>query len=324
MREEARPGRNCPLAYRYGAAALAAASAFETETLYVVGGLYGNRYALAAVLEAFADEPGERALIFNGDFHWFDRDPADFVQVNLAVLGHRATRGNVETELAAPSASAGCGCGYPESVADAEVERSNRILRRLRETARGLPADLAPLAALPMFAVANIGGVRVAAVHGDADSLAGWAFSQERLATPAGREAARAAFHAAGVRLFASSHTCLPVLQTFGTPRGPCAIVNNGAAGMPNFRATRYGLATRISLRRSRAATAYGTRVAGLYVDAMPLHFDAHAWAAHFLARWPAGSDAHASYYSRITGGPRYEPRQALRQDETSNAAAAA
>lgn len=323
MAEQARPGRSCPLAYRYGAAALRAAEAFQCETLYVAGGLYGNPFALDALLAQFATEPGESALLFNGDFHWFDTAAEDFVRVNRAVLGHRATRGNVETELATPSAAAGCGCGYPERVGDAEVERSNRIFERLRETASSVPAELARLAALPMFAVAQIGGVRLAAVHGDADSLAGWGFSQERLDTPAGRETARGAFRAAGVRVFASSHTCLPVLQTFDSVAGPCAIVNNGAAGMPNFRSARYGIATRISVRPSRAASAYGTRIAGVYVDALPLRFDAPAWAAHFLARWPAGSDAHASYFNRITDGPRYEPRQALRLNQPLQAAAA-
>lgn len=322
MGEQGRPGRSCPTGYRYGATALRSAAAFETETLYVVGGLYGNRYALDTVLEAFGEEPGERALLFNGDFHWFDSDSADFVRINREVLQHRATRGNVETELATPSAAAGCGCGYPEWVGDAEVERSNRILERLRETALSLPAELALLAALPMFAVARIGGVRVAAVHGDASSLAGWEFSQERLGMPAGLDAANAAFAAAAVRVFASSHTCLPVLQSFETASGPCAIVNNGAAGMPNFRATRYGLVTRISVRPTRAASAYGTRIDGLYVDALPLHFDAPAWAAHFLARWPAGSDAHASYFSRIVDGPRYVPRQALRLSQLLQVAA--
>ena len=324
MGEETRPGRSCPLAYRYGAAALRAAEAFQCETLYVAGGLYGNPFALDALLAQFAAEPGESALLFNGDFHWFDGAAEDFVRVNRAVLAHRATRGNVETELATPSAAAGCGCGYPQWVGDAEVERSNRILERLRATARSDPAELARLAGLPMFAVAQIGGVRVAAVHGDADSLAGWEFSQEHLDTPAGRENARAAFRTAGVRVFASSHTCLPVLQTFESVPGPCAIVNNGAAGMPNFRGTGYGIATRISVRPPRAARAYGTRISGVYVDALPLHFDAPAWTAHFLARWPAGSDAHASYFCRITDGPRYEPRQALRLNQPLQAAAAA
>jgi hypothetical protein len=124
------------------------------------------------------------------------------------------------------------------------------------------------------------------------------------------------------VRVFASSHTCLPVLQSFEASPGACAIINNGAAGMPNFRGTRYGIATRISVRPSRAASVYGTRVEGVCVDALPLHFDAAAWTAHFLARWPTGSDAHASYFSRIADGPRFAPRQALRLNLPLQAAA--
>ncbi|MBI3376213.1 MAG: hypothetical protein HY017_31210 [Betaproteobacteria bacterium] len=320
-----RPGRWCPLGYRYGASSLKAAAAFETETLYVVGGLYGNPFALESVLEAFAAERGEKALVFNGDFHWFDVGAADFLRVNRAVRSHVATRGNVETELASPSAAGGCGCGcgYPEWVGDAEVERSNRIMERLRETARAVPEELAQLASLPMIALAQIRGVRIAAVHGDANSLAGWDFSQERLATPAGRAAAAAAFPAAGVRIFASSHTCLPVLQSLDALPGDCAIVNNGAAGMPNFRATRYGLATRISVRPSRAPGVYGARVAGLHIDALPLQYDADAWEVRFLEQWSAGSDAYVSYFNRIAEGPKYAPRQALRLNQALHAAVA-
>ena len=322
-RIDARPGRACPLGYRYGAGLLKSAAAFETETLYVAGGLYGNPFALESLLDAFAAEHGDKALVFNGDFHWFDLDPVDFLRVNRTVRSHVATRGNVETELVSPSVAGGCGCGYPEWVGEAEVERSNRIIERLRRTAHQVPEELAQLAALPMVALAQIRGVRIAAVHGDADSLAGWDFSQERLATPAGRAAAAAAFPAAGVRIFASSHTCLPVLLSLDASPGACAIVNNGAAGMPNFRGTRYGLATRISVRPARAAGVYGARVAGLHVDALALHYDADAWRAHFLAQWPAGSDAHASYYKRIAEGPQYAPRQALRRDQLLHAAVA-
>ena len=39
-------GRCCPLRYRHGAEALAALPSVATETLYVVGGLYGNLAAL--------------------------------------------------------------------------------------------------------------------------------------------------------------------------------------------------------------------------------------------------------------------------------------
>jgi hypothetical protein len=51
----------------------------EADTLYVVGGLYGNPAALAAVLERAHQEPGGPAtIVFNGDFHWLDVDPDDF------------------------------------------------------------------------------------------------------------------------------------------------------------------------------------------------------------------------------------------------------
>src|SRR5262245_12867161 len=165
------PGRSCPLDYRYGAASLARPASLQVDTLWIAGGLYGNPEALARLLELHDEEPGDKALVFNGDFHWFDVARDDFVGLNAAVLAHRATRGNVETELAFPSPGTGCGCGYPDWVGDGEVERSNRIIERLRATAAQAPEALRELAALPMHLLAEVGGERVAIVHGDADSL---------------------------------------------------------------------------------------------------------------------------------------------------------
>jgi len=309
---EPRPGRFCPLGYRYGAQALAAPAALQADTLWVAGGLYGNRFALEQLLRLYDAEIGPKALVFNGDFHWFDVDADTFLHVNRGVLEHYATRGNVETELASPAAGAGCGCGYPEWVGDEDVARSNRIIERLRETARGVPDATATLAALPMHLVAQVGGERVGVVHGDAESLAGWGFSQELLASAAGAQAAGEACVRAGVRVFASSHSCLPVLQLLDADS---AIINNGAAGMPNFADTRFGLATRISVRPG-AGAAYRVRVGGLWLEAVALEYDAAAWERAFVAQWPPGSDAHRSYYQRIVRGPRYAPEHALRLGE--------
>ena len=281
----------------------------QVDTLWIAGGLYGNREALATLLDLYEGERGSKALVFNGDFHWFDVARDDFIHVNAAVLRHHATRGNVETELAFPSPDTGCGCGYPDWVGDAEVERSNRIIERLRATAVASPDGLRALAALPMHLVAEVGGERVAIVHGDADSLAGWAFSQETLGTKAGVDGARAAFATSKARVFASSHTCLPVLQSVGSAR---VVVNNGAAGMPNFNGTRFGLATRISVRPSAGAL-YDLRAGALDVEARPIPYDHAAWRERFLASWPEGSAAHASYFSRIENGPRYELASAVR-----------
>lgn len=312
-----RPGRSCPLSYRYTPEALSGLATFAADTLYVAGGLYGNPFALDALLELVAQDPGAR-LVFNGDFNWFNIEPEDFRRVNEVVLVHDAIRGNVETELASPNDGAGCGCAYPEWVGDAEVARSNRILERLRQTAADQQKLLSRLGALPACLAARVAGVRIGIVHGDAESLAGWGFSQETLAAADGLEAARACFGAAGVRIFASTHTCLPVLQMIDGAEGACAVVNNGAAGMPNFRGTRFGLVTRISVRPAPRARAYGVRIAGAYVDALRIDYDVDAWEESFLSRWPSGSDAHLSYFSRICGGPRYTMKEAVRMSMTA------
>ena len=306
------PGRNCPLAYRYSPEVFRRPAEFEAETLYAIGGLYGNAFALAAILELAAQESSAPTLVFNGDFNWFDVDPGGFAALNAAVLGHVALRGNVETEVAHDGDEAGCGCAYPEYVGDADVERSNAILGRLRATARGFPDLRARLGALPMHAVAAVGGVRIAIVHGDAWSLAGWRFAQESLAA----EAIGRAFDAAGVSVFASSHTCLPVMHRSADG----VIANNGAAGMPNFRGTRYGLVTRIATA-PRADALYGERVGPVVVEALAVRYDHARWLAHFDRVWPAGSPAAVSYRKRITDGPGYDPARAVRRAVRSPAA---
>jgi hypothetical protein len=303
-------GRNCPTAYRYSPAVFRREAEIEADTLYVVGGLYGNPFALDAMFALAEREPVAPSIIFNGDFNWFDIDPAGFAALNARVLEHNALRGNVETELAGDDEAAGCGCGYPEWVGDPEVERSNAVIRRLRDTARSFPELRTRLGALPMHSVASVGGVRIAVVHGDAWSLAGWGFSQERLREDA--SAAAVAFEKADVRVFACSHTCLPVFQSLDLAHGRSLIANNGAAGMPNFRDTRFGLLTRISVR-SGAGALYGERVGHVWIQAIPIHYDHERWLAHFDALWPVGSPAAVSYRKRITSGPSYKPVQAVR-----------
>jgi len=159
-----RPGRSCPRHYRYSPAVFSRAADLKAQSLYIVGGLYGNPFALEAVL-AMARREGA-TLVFNGDFNWFNVDPAEFEGVNKTVLRHAALRGNVETEIAGEDSGAGCGCAYPEWVGEAEVERSNEILRRLRGTAGAYPELRERLAVLPMHLVAEVAGLRIGIVHG--------------------------------------------------------------------------------------------------------------------------------------------------------------
>jgi hypothetical protein len=301
------PGRTCPLSYRYAPESLRRAPELAADTVWIAGGLYGNPFALESLLALYERERGAKALVFNGDFHWFDVDPETFSHIDATVLRFHALRGNIETELAAPLADAGCGCAYPDWVDDGTVERSNGIIERLRPAA----GEARALAALPMHLVARVGAARVGIVHGDAASLAGWGFAQETLSTSAGRLSAQAAFDRAQVEVFASSHTCLPVLQRFGASR---AIVNNGSAGMPNFRGERYGVATRISVN-PRDDALYRLQCGEIHVEAIALRYDQTAWEKRFLELWPAGSPAHRSYYKRITSGPSYAVGEALREE---------
>ncbi len=316
------PGRSCPLHYRYAPEvfrAPAAPALRELEVLYVVGGLYGNEPALQRVLALFERERGRKRLVFNGDFHWFDADAPMFARVQRQVLGHVALRGNVETELADDGAEgdAGCGCAYPDWVGDAVVERSNRILERLRLAADA--AQRAQLAALPTWLCAEVGGLRVGIVHGDAQSLAGWGFAQEHLREAGHRDAVRGWFDRAGVDAFACTHTCLPVFQRIGSAPGGAArwVWNNGAAGMPNFSGDGAGLLLRVATTPfAGAQRRFGVRAGpddALHAEAIAIDIDAAAWQARFQQLWPPGSDAHGSYFGRIVHGPDYAMADALR-----------
>ena len=298
---ESRPGRGCPVAYRYPPRVFRRAPELQAETLYVAGGLYGNVEALEALLDLAAREGA--TLAFNGDFHWFDVDGADFERIDAGVAGHAALRGNVETEISHDDAAAGCGCAYPADVSDAEVSRSNEIVERLRATARAFPARRERLRSLPMHLLAQVGEARVGIVHGDAASLAGWGFAHDRLADPAHEPWVGAMFREARVDAFASTHTCLPAYVSVGGG----LVANNGAAGMPNFRGTRFGLATRISVHPADpAGRVMGVRRGGLHVDAVRVEYDHDAWVRRFRRAWPEGSPAHASYFRRIAEGPQF------------------
>ena len=318
------PGRSCPLHYRYspdGFRGNITDDLTDLDVLYVVGGLYGNALALDEVLRLFAQETGRKRLVFNGDFHWFDTDPTIFSRVQDQVLAHTALRGNVETELAEenPEADAGCGCAYPEWVDNDVVLRSNRILHHLR--AAVTPEQRRALIGLPMWALASVGSVRIAIVHGDATSLAGWGFAQEHLSDAQHRDVVRDWFTRAEVDLFASSHTCLPVFQQLRVAASDKTawVLNNGAAGMPNFRGDAAGLLTRIAKQPfAGPERRLGLERHGIFMDALAININAARAQQNFLAQWPPGSDAYASYFSRIQHGPDYAADQVIRWENSS------
>lgn len=302
-----RAGRDCPLDYRLARDAFSGSALFDCETLYVVGGLYGNRQALAALEKRVAAEPTAR-VVFNGDAHWFDRDPALFQQIEQGVSPHLALRGNVETELGrVENSGAGCGCAYPMSVDDGVVERSNAIQLELNRTVQGLPAMAERLAARPSTALVSVGGQRIAISHGDEQSLAGWDCSREAMTEPTRQQQLDTWLHAKNILVLATSHSCAAV--ALNLVHG--ALINNGAAGIPNFSGGRYGLLSRIATTPHPAAL-YRCQRNGLFIEALPLNYDHPAFLADFDRQWPTHSPAAKSYRSRILGHLTDRPEAAL------------
>lgn len=313
------PGRHCPLHYRYEPTVFAHAKPIECEVLYVVGGLYGNEAALDRVVELFEAERGIKRLVFNGDFHWFDADERTFRRVDDVVARFDALRGNVETELGAGAPMAGidsgCGCAYPDWVGDDVVERSNRIINTLHVVARGAPHIRTRLARLPPWLLFAVAGFRVGVVHGDAESIAGWGFAQEKLRLPTHAQTVARWFAAASVDAFACTHTCLPAFVAFDAVlRGRTGhVLNNGSAGMPNFSDDPAGLLTRIAVHPYNGpGRRYGRVDSGIHLDAVAIDFDVERWRTQFDACWPDGSDAHESYGRRIERGPDYAQSDAM------------
>ncbi|HKY87949.1 MAG TPA: hypothetical protein VJL90_14415 [Pseudorhodoplanes sp.] len=311
--EQLRAGRMCPADYRYSPRVFDRPADLAADILYVVGGLYGNLAALDVVERLASEEKSDVTIVFNGDFHWFDAEPDWFSDIDRRVGAHVAIRGNVETEIArGDDIGAGCGCAYPDTVDDGIVNRSNLILYDLRRVAGDVPGARARFHALPMHLVAKVGDANVAIVHGDAWSLAGWNFSHDALDNADHRPRLERLRHDATIDIFASTHTCLAALRNFSTPDGDLTVINNGAAGMPNFRDSNFGLMTRIATRPSPHLRLYGSVQGGAHIDAIPLEYDNALFLKRFLDRWPDGSAAHDSYFGRIAAGPNYGVEQAM------------
>jgi hypothetical protein len=312
-------GRMCPPDYCYRPSVFDRTPDLAAEVLYVVGGLYGNLAALDVVEDLAAREGAPVRIVFNGDFHWFDAEPGWFDAVDRRVARHVPMRGNVETEISRDGdVGAGCGCAYPQSVGNDTVERSNAILLALRAA---MPRPRAgDLGRLPMHLVAQVGPLRVGIVHGDAAALAGWRFDRVAIDDRAARSWLAEIRTQSRIDLFASTHTCSAALRDVDLLCGRLTIINNGAAGMPNFTGARVGLISRIAVVPSPHRPLYGLVRDGVHVDAIPLAYDHAGFLERFLARWPDGSPAHASYFHRIAFGPSDRIEQARPRDASHHA----
>lgn len=316
-----REGRACPLHYRYRPEDLARSpEPCEADVLYVIGGLYGNPFALDEV-ERMAEREQARGrrvhLLFNGDFNWFNASDDLFQAINRRVLGHEAITGNVEYELAQPGYGAGCGCAYPDFVDDAVVERSNRIMGRLQEIAVRYPDLQERLAGLARYRCLIFGGLKVVVVHGDPESLAGWGLSHESLLAKGVGQLATW-FRQTGADVLVSTHTCLPAMRSLVVDGRPRIFLNNGSAGMGNLTGDTTGLLARIAPSAPSRGSFELSSPLPVTASLEPVRFPLASWMPVFDALWPENSDAALSYRHRMLSGTSLTRQQLLAEAAAS------
>ena len=111
--------------------------------------------------------------------------------------------------------------------------------------------------------------------------------------------------------VFACTHTCLPVMIDY--ENGSKAIVNNGSAGIPNFKGETFGVITRISedIETVPSSSLYSTIISDcIRIDALAVHFNHEDFLQKkFLIDWPEGSPGYVNYFDRIRYGTKIDIR---------------
>lgn len=293
-------GRACPVDYRINPEAFLGEPACSCDVLYVVGGLYGNPFAFDAIDRLVAEEEGETLVVLNGDMHWFDKTAENFELIERRAASYVPLVGNVEAELRRQvDVGVGCGCAYPDCTTDDAVSRSNRIHKKLSEAIAGRPDLRELLQRRSSTLTVGVADKKIAITHGDEQLLGGWSCSRESLMDVLRQDELDSWMEQQGVDVLATTHTCAPVAVSLAHG----LVVNNGAAGLPNFAGQRYGLVVRIASTPHPDAL-FGAQREGLCVEGVPLRYDHDAYLAWFDELWPAASPAAVSYRDRIVDGP--------------------
>ena len=183
-------------------------------------------------------------------------------------------------------------------------------MERLQQTVT--PAQHEALATLPYHRTVEVAGYRIAILHGDPESLAGWGLAVDAEAiTDPGMGTLSDWFRRSRADIFACTHTCLPHALRLEVDGHPRAVINNGSAGLPNFAGDLRGLITRIATEPSSHAL-YRVELPELVIEALPMPIDTTRWLHTFLEVWPPASPARLSYLRRLSQGPDHHPVDAV------------
>jgi predicted phosphodiesterase len=183
----------------------------------VFGGPYSNRQATEALLAEAArlGIPPAR-MICTGDVVAYGADPAATLDLVIG-SGCHVIAGNCEENLAAGLND--CGCGFAEGTACDLLSRGWYPYAAARVT----PAQRGWMAALPARLVLEIGGRRLAVIHGGAAETSRFLFAS------AGEAVLAAELATTGCDGVLAGHCGIPFLRDVrGAPW-----INAGAIGMP-------------------------------------------------------------------------------------------
>lgn len=303
-------GRVCPSDYHIDDQAFSGDAEHVCDVLYVVGGLYGNPFALEAIDQLIADERTRATeagtadfiitTVFNGDMHWFDKTTENFASIEKAAAKYTLLIGNVEAELRRESPiGVGCGCAYPACVDNETVARSNKIHSMLFDELSDRPELKELLEGRPSTTTVAVAGRKVGITHGDEHMVGGWNCSREELSEPERQRKLDAFLSENDLVALATTHTCSAA--AIALDHG--LVINNGAAGLPNFAGQHFGLVIRIA-ETPHPDALFGAQRNGLFVEAVPLRYDQDSFVKWFDELWPEGSPAEISYRRRIVSGP--------------------
>ncbi len=247
-------------------------------------------------------------MVLNGDIHWFDKTAENFANIENRISSYTPLVGNVEAELRRQDdIGVGCGCAYPDCTADDAVARSNRIHKMLSFALECTPSLKTCLEGRPATLVASVAGRRIGITHGDEKLLGGWDNSRETLQDILRQDEVDQFMAAQNLDVFTTTHTCAPAALRLA--RG--VVINNGAAGLPNFEDQDYGLCIRIATTPQEDSL-FECELDGLFVQAIPLRYDQTAYLQWFDALWAPTSAAALSYRDRIVSGPEDHIRDSL------------
>ena len=271
----------------------------------IIGGLYGN---LQSMKEIKKYEKNNQ-LIFNGDFHWLNKKKEEFIAVQKFVNRHITLKGNIEDSLSNPKNFDNCNCDYPDYFPPEETIFSNEIFSQLKETfisCNDYKNDFNKLDTQLYISIKN--GPNIFITHGDLQSLNGWLFSIKSIKKLKKMEFLNF-FDRVNADVIISSHTCLPVFCSATHKNGEeKLLLNNGAAGMPNFKNKNFGIVIRISSGKSPDnKVIYRKKVKNYFFEAIKLEYHNKNFINEFLSNWPSKSAGYKAYFDRIINGPIYD-----------------